>query len=56
MCWRSSPSSTGSIHSSSIVGGRGMAAKGVFEVTHDVSDLIYADFLSQVGHPTGLRR
>lgn len=34
---------------------RGMAAKGVFEVTHDVSDLTYADFLSQVGHPTALR-
>lgn len=39
-----------------IVHARGMAAKGIFEVTHDVSDPTYADFLSQVGHPTGLRR
>lgn len=27
---------------------RGMAAKGSFEVTHDVTDLTYADFLSEV--------
>jgi hypothetical protein len=26
-----------------------MSAKGVFEVTHDVSDLTFADFLSEVG-------
>lgn len=31
-----------------------MAAKGVFEVTHDVSDLTYADFLSEVGKKTDL--
>ena len=32
-----------------VVHARGMAAKGVFEVTHDVTDLTYADFLSEVG-------
>jgi catalase len=26
---------------------RGMSAKGVFEVTHDVTDLTFADFLSE---------
>eukprot|EP00208_Stichococcus_sp_RCC1054_P007127 CAMPEP_0206137762 /NCGR_PEP_ID=MMETSP1473-20131121/2828_1 /ASSEMBLY_ACC=CAM_ASM_001109 /TAXON_ID=1461547 /ORGANISM="Stichococcus sp, Strain RCC1054" /LENGTH=516 /DNA_ID=CAMNT_0053530991 /DNA_START=179 /DNA_END=1729 /DNA_ORIENTATION=+ len=37
-----------------IVHARGMAAKGVFEVTADVSDLTYADFLSEVGKKTDL--
>jgi Catalase len=31
-----------------VVHARGMAAKGFFQVTHDVSDLTYADFLSEV--------
>lgn len=31
-----------------VVHARGMSAKGVFEVTHDVTDLTYADFLSEV--------
>ena len=28
---------------------RGMSAKGDFEVTHDITDLTFADFLSEVG-------
>lgn len=36
-----------------VVHARGMAAKGVFEVTHDVSDLTYADFLSEVSRELG---
>ena len=30
-----------------VVHARGMSAKGVFEVTHDVTDLTFADFLSE---------
>lgn len=37
-----------------VVHARGMAAKGYFEVTHDVTDLTYADFLSEVGKRTDL--
>lgn len=37
-----------------VVHARGMSAKGVFEVTHDVSDLTFADFLSEVGKKTEL--
>jgi catalase len=37
-----------------VVHARGMSAKGVFEVTHDVTDLTFADFLSEVGKKTQL--
>jgi catalase len=37
-----------------VVHARGMAAKGHFEVTHDVTNLTYADFLSEVGKKTDL--
>lgn len=37
-----------------VVHARGMSAKGTFEVTHDVTDLTYADFLSEIGKKTDL--
>lgn len=37
-----------------VVHARGMAAKGFFEVTHDVSDLTLADFLKAPGTRTPL--